>query len=92
MVEAVRRYEGYVVQSTGDGIFALFGAPAAYEGHPQRSLYAALQMQQKLREYAQHLVSQGKSALEARFGVNRITTATGPIRRPGGSPFVLSPN
>src|SRR5207245_8809918 len=27
MIEAVRRYEGYVVQSTGDGIFALFGAP-----------------------------------------------------------------
>jgi len=26
MIEAVRRYEGYVVQSTGDGIFALFGA------------------------------------------------------------------
>jgi len=32
MVEAVRRYEGYVVQSTGDGIFALFGAP----GRPMR--------------------------------------------------------
>jgi ribosomal protein L40E len=27
MIEAVRRYDGYVVQSTGDGIFALFGAP-----------------------------------------------------------------
>jgi Double zinc ribbon/Adenylate and Guanylate cyclase catalytic domain len=27
MIEAVRRYGGYVVQSTGDGIFALFGAP-----------------------------------------------------------------
>jgi hypothetical protein len=25
MIEAVRRYDGYVVQSTGDGIFALFG-------------------------------------------------------------------
>ena len=25
MVDAVRRYEGYVVQSTGDGIFALLG-------------------------------------------------------------------
>ena len=24
MIEAVRRYDGYVVQSTGDGIFALF--------------------------------------------------------------------
>ena len=42
MIEAVKRYDGYVVQSTGDGIFALFGAPAAYEDHPQRGLYAAL--------------------------------------------------
>ena len=46
MIEAVRRYEGYVVQSTGDGIFALFGAPAAHEDHSQRALYAALRMQE----------------------------------------------
>ncbi len=58
MVEAVRRYDGYVVQSTGDGIFALFGAPAAYEDHPQRALYAALRMQQELREYGQPVASQ----------------------------------
>ena len=70
MVDAVRRYEGYVVRSTGDGIFALFGAPAAYEDHPQRALYAALQMQQNLREYAQSLVNQGRPELEARFGLN----------------------
>src|SRR5262249_29741747 len=31
MIDAVRRYDGYVVQSTGDGIFALFGAPVAHE-------------------------------------------------------------
>ena len=43
MIDAVHRYDGYVVQSTGDGIFALFGAPVAYEDHPQRGLYAALQ-------------------------------------------------
>ena len=70
MVEAVRRYEGYVVQSTGDGIFALFGAPAAYEDHPQRALHAALQMQQYLREYSRRLVNQGEPPLEARFGIN----------------------
>jgi class 3 adenylate cyclase len=70
MVEAVRRYEGYVVQSTGDGIFALFGAPTAYEDHPQRGLYAALQIRQGLREYGQRLVSQGKLALETRVGIN----------------------
>ena len=34
MMEAVHRYEGYVAQSTGDGIFALFGAPVAHEDHP----------------------------------------------------------
>ena len=38
MIDAVRRYDGYVVQSTGDGIFALFGAPVAHEDHPQRAL------------------------------------------------------
>jgi class 3 adenylate cyclase len=38
MIEAVRRYDGYIVQSTGDGIFALFGAPVAHEDHPPRAL------------------------------------------------------
>ena len=31
MIDAAHRYDGYVVQSTGDGIFALFGAPVAHE-------------------------------------------------------------
>src|SRR6266571_2803973 len=30
MIDAVHRYEGYVAQSLGDGIFALFGAPVAH--------------------------------------------------------------
>jgi hypothetical protein len=34
MMNAVHRYEGYVAQSTGDGIFAFFGAPIAHEDHP----------------------------------------------------------
>ena len=46
MMEAVHRYEGYVAQSLGDGIFALFGAPIAHEDHAQRALYAALRMQE----------------------------------------------
>ena len=41
MMDAVHRYEGYVAQALGDGIFALFGAPIAHEDHPQRALYAA---------------------------------------------------
>src|ERR1700694_5576163 len=69
MMDAVHRYGGYVAQSTGDGIFALFGAPVAYEDHPQRALYAAHQMQQKLREYGQRRAEQGTHALEARIGI-----------------------
>ena len=55
MIDAVHRYDGYIVQSTGDGIFALFGAPVAHEDHPQRALYAALRMQEELRRYSANL-------------------------------------
>jgi class 3 adenylate cyclase len=70
MIEAVRHYGGYVVQSTGDGIFALFGAPLAHEDHPQRALYAALQLQEQLGRYSNLLRSQGRLPLQARVGLN----------------------
>jgi len=70
MMDAVHRYDGYIVQSTGDGIFALFGAPVAHEDHPQRALYAALRMQEELRRYSAKLREGGNLAVEARVGVN----------------------
>ena len=70
MIDAVRRYDGYIVQSTGDGIFALFGAPVAHEDHPQRALYAALRMQEELARYSARLREAGNLPLEARVGVN----------------------
>jgi hypothetical protein len=47
MIDA--RYDGYVVQSTSDGIFALLGAPVAHEDHPQRAMYAAIATRDKFR-------------------------------------------
>jgi len=70
MIEAVRHFDGYIVQSTGDGIFALFGAPVAREDHPQRALHAALQMQDELRSYGARLRAEGRSPIEIRVGVN----------------------
>jgi predicted ATPase/class 3 adenylate cyclase len=70
MMAAVHRYEGYVAQSLGDGIFALFGAPIAHEDHPQRALYAALRMQDALRRYAETLRREHGVNLEIRVGVN----------------------
>ena len=70
MIEAVRRYDGYVVQSTGDGIFAVFGAPVAHEDHPQRALYAAMRMQDELRRYSAQLVADGGIPIQGRVGIN----------------------
>jgi class 3 adenylate cyclase len=70
MIDAVHRYDGYVVQSTGDGIFALFGAPVAHEDHPQRALHAALAARDELRRRGDDLRRQGRAGVEVRIGIN----------------------
>jgi class 3 adenylate cyclase len=70
MMDAVHHYGGYVAQSTGDGIFALFGAPLAHEDHPQRALYAALRMQEDLRRYSDRTRAEGGLPIQVRVGVN----------------------
>jgi hypothetical protein len=70
MMEAVHRYGGYVAQSTGDGIFALFGAPVAHEDHPQRALHAALRLQEQLKQYSAKVVAEGSSPIQGRVGIN----------------------
>jgi class 3 adenylate cyclase/predicted ATPase len=81
MIEAVHRYEGYVVQSTGDGIFAFFGALIAHEDHPQRALYAALRMQDEIGKYADTLRRAGRSPTEVRIGVNTGEVVLRSIRK-----------
>ncbi len=70
MMDAVHRYDGYIVQSTGDGIFALFGAPVAHEDHATRALYAALRLQSEMRKYSARLREKGHPPIETRVGVN----------------------
>jgi class 3 adenylate cyclase len=70
MIDAVQRYDGYIVQSTGDGIFALFGAPVANEDHPQRALYSALRMHEAMRHYGERLRADNGVNLQLRIGVN----------------------
>ena len=55
MMEAVHRYEGTVNQVMGDGIMALFGAPLAHEDHAVRACYAALRMQEAVKQYAEEV-------------------------------------
>ena len=80
MIDSVRRYDGHVVQSTGDGIFALFGAPVAHEDHPQRSLYAALRLQEDIRRLNDRLLAEGRSPIQIRAGVNTGEVVVRPIK------------
>lgn len=58
------------MQSTGDGIFALFGPPVAYEDHPQRALRAAIAMRDELGRRAEGVKQPDQSAVEVRIGLN----------------------
>ncbi len=81
MMDAVHRYDGYVAQALGDGIFALFGAPIAHEDHPQRALYAALRMQEEMRQYSDHVRLKHGAPLSMRVGVNTGEVIVRSIRK-----------
>ncbi len=81
MMDAVHRYEGYVAQSLGDGIFALFGAPIAHEDHAHRALYAALLMQDEMRRYADRRRREGGVPIYLRVGVNTGEVVVRSIRK-----------
>jgi len=70
MMAAVHRYEGTVNQVMGDGIMALFGAPLAHEDHATRGCYAALQMQESIKSYAEEVRHSLGVAVRIRVGLN----------------------
>jgi class 3 adenylate cyclase len=81
MMDAVHRYEGYVAQALGDGIFALFGAPIAHEDHPQRAVYAALRMQEEMHRYGDQVRLKHGVPLAMRVGVNTGEVVVRSIRK-----------
>jgi class 3 adenylate cyclase/tetratricopeptide (TPR) repeat protein len=70
MMDAVHRYEGTVNQVMGDGIMALFGAPLAHEDHAVRACYAALTMQDLVKQYADETRRTTGLLLHIRVGLN----------------------
>jgi class 3 adenylate cyclase/tetratricopeptide (TPR) repeat protein len=70
MMAAVHWYEGTVNQVMGDGIMALFGAPLAHEDHAVRACYAALRMQESLKEYTEEVLRREGVLVQIRIGMN----------------------
>jgi adenylate cyclase len=75
----VQRYGGTVDKFTGDGLMALFGAPAALEDHALRACIAALEIQLKAKELAAELLRRDGIELQIRVGLNSGEVIAGEI-------------
>src|SRR5438046_1078879 len=70
MMYSSYRCEGTVNQVMGDGIMALFGAPLAHEDHAVRACYAALNMQETVKRYAEEVRRSQAAIVKIRVGLN----------------------
>src|SRR6516225_10534154 len=60
---------GHVGKKLGDGLMVLFGYPTAQENDAERAARAALSIQRALAEVNRQNAGSGKSALNARIGI-----------------------
>jgi class 3 adenylate cyclase len=75
----VQRYGGTVDKFTGDGIMAVFGAPAALEDHALRACLAALGIQQDVAGLAAEVHRRDGVDLLLRVGLNSGQVIAGEI-------------
>ncbi|MDO3639695.1 AAA family ATPase [Mycolicibacterium arseniciresistens] len=69
LAAVIRRYGG-TVEYNGDGVMALFGAPAALEDHASRACLAGLAVQQEAGRLAAEVQRRDGVALQLRVGLN----------------------
>jgi class 3 adenylate cyclase len=74
----VQRYGGSV-EYTGDGVMAIFGAPAALEDHAFRACLAALAIQDEANRLATEVERRDGVALRLRVGLNSGRVIAGEI-------------
>jgi class 3 adenylate cyclase len=75
----VKRYGGTVDKFTGDGVMALFGAPAALEDHAIRACLAALGLQEEAKRLAEEVRERDGVDLQLRVGLNSGRVIAGEI-------------
>ena len=75
----VQRYGGTVDKFTGDGLMAVFGAPAALEDHALRACLAALGIQEEVTRLAAEVDRRDGVDLRLRVGLNSGQVIAGDI-------------
>jgi adenylate cyclase len=70
MCDIIADYEGTVDKFEGDAIIAFWGAPLNQPDHARLSCFAAIDMQNYLRDYRERLRLEGRPILNVRIGLN----------------------
>lgn len=81
LIHKVHDYDGTVNEMTGDGIMALFGAPIAMEGAPQRAIQSSFAIHREMAKYSDKL-KQSKNEippLKMRIGLHTGTVVVGAL-------------
>src|SRR5438445_10041080 len=80
IVLAVEELGGTVKDLAGDGVLALFGAPAAHEDDPERAVSAGLRIAEELAAYGSEVAAGwGVEDFAVRVGVNTGSVVLGPV-------------
>ncbi len=79
LADVVNEYEGTIDKFTGDGLMALFGAPAAHENDAERAVRAAWDMQRVIRPMRERLAAQHGFQFRIRIGVHTGEVIAGKI-------------
>ncbi len=83
MAEVIFKWEGTLDKFVGDEIVAFWGAPLPQENHAELALRCALNMVQRLKELQKKWIVEGKTPLEAGFGLNTGEVLVGNIGAEG---------
>ena len=79
LVNEIHPYEGTIVQFTGDGMLALFGAPLAHEDHARRACHSALSIQKTLKRYGERIRRDYSIEFKMRMGIHSGLVLVGSI-------------
>jgi predicted ATPase/class 3 adenylate cyclase/DNA-binding winged helix-turn-helix (wHTH) protein len=88
--DTVQRYEGALIQVSGNGFVALFGAPVAQEDHARRAVLAALELRQRLR--VPDAIRGQPCGVALRLGLHTGPVVVGPLAHEPQRPYTAAGN
>lgn len=79
MTEIIQKHNGTIIEFIGDGIMAIFGAPAPSSCHASDAVAAAVEMQSRMEEVNRYNESHGFPVLHMGIGINTGEVIVGNI-------------